>query len=51
MSDIEYYRQRAGEERERAKASNNPKAVTIHEKLAESYEELIELLSQDSRAA
>lgn len=48
MDDVEYYRQRAADEWERSKASDNPKAAEIHENLAKSYEELIELLANDS---
>ena len=51
MDDIDYYRQRATDEWERSRASDNPKAAEIHKNLAKSYEELIELLTSDSRAA
>lgn len=37
-SELEYYRQRAREERERAATSSNPIVAEVHRALAEKYE-------------
>lgn len=42
QSDIEYYRQRAKSERERAKQSSRADIAEIHEELARLYEALIQ---------
>jgi hypothetical protein len=40
--DLEYYRQRAVVERQRASTAPTPLIAAIHERLAASYEELVE---------
>ena len=42
QSDIEYYRQRAEAERERAKLSDRAEIAEIHEELARLYDALVE---------
>jgi hypothetical protein len=42
LEDVEYYRQRAREERALAAASENPEAAKIHAELATHYEALVE---------
>ena len=39
-SELEYYRQRAQEERERAQTATNPIVAEVHRALAERYEGL-----------
>lgn len=41
VNDIEYYRRRALEERERAAKSDNPEAANAHQELARHYEGLV----------
>ena len=41
--ELNYYRERARVERQRAAESSNPHVIEIHEKLAALYEKLIEL--------
>ena len=41
--ELSYYRERAAIERQRAAGSTNAHAVEIHRKLAELYEQLVEL--------
>ena len=41
VNDIEYYRRRALEERERAAKSDSPEAANAHQELARHYEGLI----------
>lgn len=48
--DVAYYRRRAEEERERAKAAEGRMAV-IHHELAERYEALVALLQEPPQRA
>ena len=41
-ADVEYYRRRAREERERAKQASQAKVAAIHEELARQYDALVE---------
>jgi hypothetical protein len=41
MDDVEYYRRRALEERERAAKSDNPDAARAHQDLAKHYEGIV----------
>jgi hypothetical protein len=41
-SDLEFYRRRARDERQRAQQSQNADVALIHEELARAYEALIE---------
>jgi hypothetical protein len=42
LDDIEYYRRRAREERERAEKTDIPEAAQAHRDLASHYEALVE---------
>lgn len=42
LDDIEYYRRRAREERERAEKTDIPEAASAHRDLASHYEALVE---------
>jgi len=46
--DVEYYRERAATERDRAKSAAQPKIAAIHLELASLYERLIELKVQEA---
>jgi hypothetical protein len=41
MEDVEYYRRRAIEERERAARADNPEAAEAHQGLARHYERIV----------
>lgn len=41
LNDLDYFRRRAFEERQRAAAAGSPEAASIHQELARHYENLI----------
>jgi hypothetical protein len=54
LEDVEYYRRRAFEERERAAKADSPEAADAHQELARHYEGLVaraELLPPDRKPA
>ena len=41
LQDIDYFRRRALEERQRAAAADSPEAASIHQELARQYENML----------
>lgn len=41
LNDVDYFRRRAMEERQRAAAATTPEAAGIHQELARQYEDLL----------